>query len=146
MTGRNNAFVLLSVVLVAGCAGRHVAPAATDAPAAAIPSVPSGTWHGVITGRELATAASVMPQRATLVLDDGRWTIETSAGNGAGTILASSGVDVWLEGEFVGGEPGPGTRALYFMREVRPGFLGGSARSYFSGHTIDGWILLDQVE
>ena len=138
MTGRNNAFVLFSVVLVAGCAGRHVAPAATDAPAAAIPSVPSG--------RELATAASVMPQRATLVLDDGRRTIETSAGNAAGTILASSGADVWLEGEFVGGEPGPGTRALYFMREVRPGFLGGSARSYFSGHTIDGWILLDQVE
>jgi hypothetical protein len=87
-----------------------------------------------------------MPQKATLVLDEGRWTMETSAGNAAGTVVATSDRDLWLEGHFVAGEAGQGARARYVVREVNPAFLGGSARSYFAGHGVDGWILLDRVE
>ena len=140
MAARNNAFVLrtvgLVVVLVAGCGGRHTAAG----------SVPSGTWQGVITGRELATAAGVMPQTVTLEIGDGAWTAETSAGNAAGSVITTTGTDVQLEGAFMKDSPQAGARAHYVLRAVRQGFLGGAARSYFLGHGVHGWILLDQVE
>jgi hypothetical protein len=146
MTTRNAALVLFTVIFMAGCAGRPTGGSVTDAPAAGIASVPSGTWRGVVTGREFATAAGVMPQKVTLEIGDGRWAAETPAGKAAGTVVTTRGRDVRLEGQFVEDSARSGARARYVMREVRPGFLGGSARSYFAGHGVHGWLLLDRVE
>jgi hypothetical protein len=98
-------------------------------------------WQGVITGRELGTAAGVSAMKVTLTLArDGTWSSVCDNGRATGHIVATDGRTLELEGALESGAP-----VRYRLRLAGPGHAAGSAHTYFAGHSVETGIDLRRI-
>ncbi len=135
-------------LLLVGCArSTTVAPAST-ALAASPPPALVGEWHGVITGREMATAAGVSASPARLtVRPDGTFTLQSPNGVAEGRAVPRGGSRIALDGRYVTPREAPADAALHaeLRREGTDG-LGGRTDAYFLGHEVTTGIQLKKVQ
>ena len=102
----------------------------------------TGTWQGVITGRELATAAHITAKNATLVVNEDRtWTMNGAAGRSTGRVVSVTPDEAVL----VGKTERDDRPVRYLLHREGGGFLVGAARTYFQGHSVYTGIKLDKV-
>jgi hypothetical protein len=129
---------LTLALLTLACAGCSI-PAATleQELGGAKPTV----WQGVISGRELATAASVSAMKITLTLaPDSTWSSVCDNGRATGRVITAHDRTLELEGALETGAP-----VRYRLRLAGPGHLAGSAHTYFAGHSVETGIDLRRV-
>ena len=111
--------------VLTGCAGTGVRPPAIDSSGNVrqhTVQVFAGTWHGLVTGREMAGGG--LAQRATLVVQpDGRWALTAGGARSEGTISRVTGDVLELEGRFVP----EGGRAGARLERVGDGLMGSVA-------------------
>src|SRR5688500_19438432 len=99
-------------------------------------------WQGVITGSELAAAAGIAAMNATLTLaPDGTWTSVDDNGRAKGSIVATHGRPVELEGALETGAP-----VRYRLTLAGPGHAAGSVHTYFGGHSVETGINLRRLD
>lgn len=113
-------FAALIAVLAgcAGAAGRRPASDSSGNVGQSTVSAFAGTWHGLVTGREMAGGG--LAQRATLVVQpDGRYTLTTGVARSEGTSRVIGDV-LELEGRFVA----DGARAGARLEKVGDGLMG----------------------
>ena len=128
-----------SVLVVVGCAACSLAATGTfeEELGSGTPTV----WQGVITGRELATAASVTAMRVTITLrPDGTWSSVCDNGRATGRIIASRGRTLELDGALETGAP-----VRYRLDVAGPGHAAGTAHTYFGGHSVETGINLRRI-
>ena len=129
------AWCALVVIVCAGCATSVTT--LTDE----LGTTPT-VWQGVITGRELATAAGVTSMKATLTLaPDGTWTSVCDNGRASGRVISTYGRAWELEGALESGAP-----IRYRLYRAHPGHAAGGAHTYFIGHSVDTGIDLGRVK
>ncbi len=135
---------LVAVLLLAlpGCAARatETQPAASIPPATEAARGLQGTWHGVLTGRELATASGISDVRETLTIHpDGTWSLTSENGQAVGSIVGTTRNGVLLDGRFTAGGKAPAGAPVRYVL-VRQGARGlvGTGDDFFLGHGVQG--------
>jgi hypothetical protein len=133
---------LLAAVLIAGCSSRNPAAFALMSD---VPTPFTGTWEGVVGGREIATSSHVVFRRVVLRVDpDGSWAVRGPAGVARGHVTRMVEDGIVLEGRR--GEEAASRPVRYRLHLERESFLVGSAGTYFRGHGIETGISLRRKE
>lgn len=117
------------------------------ASAHAEPATPTGTWQGVITGREMATSGGGTAQNARLVIrEDGTWALTTATWQASGTVV-TRGDRLVLDGRFVTANPGkPLGPAVYYLSPLGNQGLGGSGTADYLGVHVTTGVQLKKVQ
>jgi hypothetical protein len=136
--------------LLLGCSRSLGAPstAASTTEAAALPAPALvGQWRGVITGREMATAAGLSAMAVWLTVNpDGTFTMSSPNGVAEGRVIPRGPRRIELDGRYVRGAEAPTGAPVHATLAAQRGGLGGRTLAYFSGHTIDTGIDLKKVQ
>lgn len=107
----------------------------------------AGRWSGIIDGPEMATASgrATIPVRLT-VRGDGTWTMTVPGSRMDGAARLVEPGTLVLAGRV--SEPGAapaGAAVSYTLRQAGPGWLLGSADTFFAGHRVTAGIQLEKL-
>jgi hypothetical protein len=126
--------VLALATACVGHAGGGSAPPLAPAERAAIARELEGEWHGVVSGRELATSGHIADIAVRLTIDpDGRWTLTSGPAAATGVITAMTAGILELDGRIDGHHK---RRTWLRVHRVRHDFLVGLVQTEITGSLV----------
>jgi hypothetical protein len=136
--------VALTVGVLAGCASRG-----GSEPSAMIgtpPTVPTGVWRGIVTGRDMVDPHGPQVYRAELTVNpDGDFVLKDSSGARAEGRARRDGDDLTLDGVFVAPPSRAGEQVSDRLSPEEPDELYGSVDTLFRGLRVRGGAALQKA-